>query len=341
MRDKLLGEAEENLRPPRRGGRVNVEEWVRIRDLFRQGLSSTAIARRTGHDRKTIRKVVRSEGPVTYGPRTPRPSQLEPFKPYLEQRMAEGVFNTVKLFQELQAQGYQGQQSILNDFIRPYRQGQRREPIIRFETPPGQQAQVAWAQCGTILQVGDPRQLSAFGMTLGYSRAMHLEFTCSRELEWFLECHLHAFRYFGGIPQEILYDTLKSVVLERHPDGTVKVPPRFLDLATSYGFTPKPCQPYRATTKGKTERAIGYVREHVFAGLAVDTLPELNALALRWLNATANCRVQGTTHEVPVHRLEHERAALLPLSAKPDYDPRVLAPRLSTRDGCVSYKGTL
>jgi transposase len=320
---------------------VNVEEWVQIRELRRQGLSITAIARHTGHDRKTIRKVIRSEGPLTYGPRGPRPSKLEPFKPYVEARMAQGVFNTVKLLQELREQGYPGQLSILKDFVRPFRQAHRREPILRFETRPGQQAQVDWAHFGTCLVNGEPRQLSAFVMTLGYSRALYLEFTCSQALEWFLECHLHAFHFFGGLPQEILYDNLKSVVLERRPDGSVKFHPRFLDFATYYGFTPKPCWPYRAQTKGKTERAIGYVRQNFFVGLTWATLPELNQLAFRWLHETANCRVHGTTHERPAERLQRERPALLPLPAKADYETSCLAWRRSSRDGLVSYKGSL
>jgi transposase len=320
---------------------VNVEEWVQIRDLWRQGLSITAIAQRTGHDRKTIRKVIRSEGPLAYGPRARRPSKLDSFKPYLEARMTQGVFNTVKLFQELQGQGYHGQLSILKDFVRPFRQAHRREPVLRFETPPGQQAQVDWAHFGSCLVDGEPRQLSAFVITLGYSRAMYLEFTCSQALEWFLECHLHAFHYFGGVPQEILYDNLKSVVLERRLDGTIKFHPRFLDFATYYGFTPKPCWPYRAQTKGKTERAIGYVRQNFFVGLSWATVPELNQLARRWLQETANCRVHGTTHERPCERLQRERPALLPLPAKPDYDTSFLAWRRSSRDGLVSYKGCL
>jgi transposase len=110
---------------------------------------------------------------------------------------------------------------------------------VRFETEPGEQAQVDWAHFGFIVHEGRRRPLYAFLMTLGWSRAMYVEFTVSADEGWFLRCHLHAFHYFGGIPEEVLHDNLKTAVLSREADGTIHWQPRYLDFAHYYGFTPR------------------------------------------------------------------------------------------------------
>jgi transposase len=316
---------------------LKVESRFMVKDLYRKGMSISAIARMTGHSRRTIRAIV--NGPVTPAPqkRRPRAKKLDPFVPYLEKRMADGVLNCKKLLDEIRRQGYQGSWSLLKSFVQPYREARQLEATMRFETEPGEQAQVDWAHFGFIEHRGRRRRLYAFLMTLGWSRALYVEFTISADAAWWLRCHIHAFHYFGGVPRVVLHDNLKTAVLDRDADGTVHWNPRYLDFANYYGFTPKACRPYRAQTKGKVESGVRYVRGNFWLGLTFVDLSDLNHQTLEWLDGTANVRIHGTTGEVPFERLRREQ--LQPLAAKLDYDTSLIAFRRATKDCFVSYDG--
>jgi transposase len=316
---------------------LNVETRFMIKDLYRKGVTISEIARMTGHSRRTIRTIV--NGSVSPPPlkRKGRAKKLDPFVPYLEKRMAEGVFNSKKLLEEIRKQGYQGGWSLVKAFILPYRQARQPVATLRFETEPGEQAQVDWAHFGFIEHHGRRRRLYAFLMTLGWSRCLYLEFTVSTDATWWLRCHVHAFRYFGGVPRVVLHDNLKTAVLERDADGAVHWNPRYLDFADYYGFTPRACRPYRAQTKGKVESGIRYVRGNFWPGLTFVDLSDLNRQCREWLDLTANVRVHGTTGEVPFARLPLE--GLQGLNGKPDFDTSLRAFRRSTKDCFLSYDG--
>ena len=316
---------------------LKVEDRFMIKDLHRRGMTISDVARITGHDRKTIRAIL--NGPVNPPPQTrkTRAKKLDPFVPYLERRIEEGVLNCNKLFDEIRRQGYQGGKSTLKNFVQPYREARRQEATVRFETLPGEQAQVDWGHFGFIEHHGRRRKLYGFVMTLGWSRASYLEFTISADAAWWLRCHVHAFRYFGGVPQVVLHDNLKTAVLEREADGTIHWNPRYLDFADYYGFTPKACRPYRAQTKGKVESGIRYVRGNFWPGLRFVDLVDLNQQARDWLDLTANVRVHGTTGEVPFSRLPLE--PLQSMDGKPDYDTSLITFRRASKDCFVSYDG--
>jgi hypothetical protein len=171
---------------------------------------------------------------------------------------------------------------------------------------------------------------------LGWSRVSYLEFTTSVEAAWWLRCHLHAFAYFGGVPQQVMHDNLKTAVISRDPDGTIHWHARYLDFATQLGFTPRACAPYRAQTKGKVESGVGYVRKNFWPGLVYTDLPDLNRQAVVWLDGVANQRVHGTTGLVPFSRLAAEQLAPLPTIS---YDTSDTVVRRSSRDCLVSYDG--
>ncbi|MBF8286849.1 MAG: transposase [Dehalococcoidia bacterium] len=320
---------------------IQGEGWYMIRELLREGLSVSEIARQTGRDRKTIRKVRDAPGHPGPQERRKRGSKLDPYEPYLRQRATAGVLNAVKLLEEVRRRGYPGGITLIRDFLHPLRPA---VPMVteRFETQPGQQAQVDWFSCGRIWQRDRQRSLSSFTMTLGYSRRQYVEFTVSQDMETFLRCHINAFGYFRGIPIEILYDNLKTAVDHRGPDGQVVWNRRFRDFADYYGFVPRACQPYRAQTKGKVENGIRYVKGNFLLGLDVAqmTLEELNGEALRWLRETADVRVHGTTHERPIDRWPAEAAALRPLDGQRDYDTSYVCHRLVSREGYISYRGS-
>ena len=320
---------------------IQGEGWYMIRELLREGLSVSEIARQTGRDRKTIRKVRDAPGHPGPQERRKRGSKLDPYEPYLRQRATAGVLNAVKLLEEVRRRGYPGGITLIREFLHPLRPA---VPMVteRFETQPGQQAQVDWSSCGRIWQRDRLRSLSSFTMTLGYSRRQYVEFTVSQDMETFLRCHINAFGYFRGIPIEILYDNLKTAVDHRGPDGQVVWNRRFRDFADYYGFVPRACRPYRAQTKGKVENGIRYVKGNLLLGLDVAqmTLEELNGEALRWLRETADVRVHGTTHERPIDRWPAEAAALRPLDGQRDYDTSYVCHRLVSREGYISYRGS-
>jgi len=316
---------------------LKVEERFMIKELHNQGVTISEISRRTGHARKTVRAVI--SGPVTPTKRRRKRKarKIDPFVPYLKRRLEQGVQNAQKLYQEIVARGYTGSSRTVRTFVQPYRAERRRQATVRFETEPGQQAQVDWGSFGTIQHYGRQRRLYAFVMTLGWSRAMYLEFTISTDTAWWLRCHLHALHYFDGVPREVLHDNLKTAVLSRTADNKVHWNPRYLDFAHYYGFKPRACQPYRAQTKGKVESGVKYVRGNFFSGLFYNDLADLNRQALQWLDTVANVRVHGTTREVPMERLLKEE--LQPLSGKADYDTSLIGYRRSTKDCLVSYEG--
>jgi len=142
--------------------------------------------------------------------------------------------------------------SVLKDFTRPYRK-RRREPVVRFETPPGRQAQFDWAELERHELAGREQRLHLFVMVLGFSRALYAEAVTTADLPTFLACRARAFAFFGGLPAAILCDKAKVVVLEGTSAGS-RFRPGLLDFAGRYGFAPCRCPPERARTKGKVER---------------------------------------------------------------------------------------
>lgn len=316
---------------------LEVEGRFVIKDMHARGVSVSEIARVTGRDRKTVRAVL--NGPVTPPPqrRTGRGSKLDPYVPYLEKRIEEGVLNCAKLFAELRRRGYAGGKSLVKEFVQPYREARRQEATVRYETEPGEQAQVDWGHFGFIEQQGRRRRLYAFLMTLGWSRALYVEFTVSTNALCWVRCHVHAFRYFGGVPRVVLHDNLKTAVLEREADGKIHWNPRYLDVAAYYGFGLRACQPYRAQTKGKVESGIRYLRGNFWPGLTFVDLPDLNQQVLDWLDTTANVRIHGTTGEAPSVRLPLE--GLRPIEAQPEYDTSLISFRRSSKDCLLSYHG--
>ena len=294
---------------------ITREEWVDIVSLQRQGLSIRAISARLGVSRNTVRGALRREGPPLRRGRS-LPSKLDPYRDYLLARLADyPELSAVALFEEIHALGYDGGLSILKELTYPYRQ-RRRAPVVRFETPPGQQAQVDWSGLGRHLLDDKQCTPQLFVMVLGFSRALYAEAVWRADLQTFLSCHARAFAYFGGVPAEVLYDNAKVVVLERLAAGP-RYNPGLLDFAGRYGFAPRLCRPYRAQTKGKVERSIGYIKDRFFVGRAFGDLEDLNCQLLGWLDAVANRREHATTHERPCDRLAAEGLSSLPVTDWP------------------------
>jgi transposase len=300
---------------------VGSEAALEIGVLHRHGKSIREIAREMGLSRNTVRRYLRDEAAARYKPRPPRPTKLDPFKSYITERMRAAAPERIPgsvLLMELRQRGYGGGYTMLKLFLAALAPKEPAEPVIRFETGPGEQMQVDWA----VIRRGGNR-LSVFVATLGWSRAAYVEFVTDERVETLIEAHENAFLAFGGIPREVLYDNMRTVVLERHGygRGRHRFHPGFLDFARHCGFRPRLCAPYRAQTKGKVERFIRYLRHSFYVPLASRLAQEglivdretANVAAKRWLREVANARVHGTTGEIPAERLAIERIQLQPI----------------------------
>nr|WP_207191527.1 IS21 family transposase [Paracraurococcus ruber] len=316
-----------------------------ILDLARQGLSISAIARRTGHDRKTVRTyIARGLEPPAYTPRPPAPSPLAPFEAFLRERV--GRFPELtgrRLWREVRELGFTGGYSTVTDFLRTVRPPA--EPAAferRFETPPGRQAQVDFAFFKVRFEdePGAERIVWLFSLVLGHSRMMWARFVAQQDLATVLRCHVAAFEALGGVPGEILYDRMKTAVLGEVDDRGIVYNDKLLALAAHYGTVPKACRPYRAKTKGKVERPFRYVREDFFLARSFRNIEDLNAQFAQWLDQVANRRLHGTTGRIVIEHFAEERASLKPLPAGP-FNAVLRLERRISHEGMISVGGNL
>jgi transposase len=308
-----------------------------LKQMHAQGMSIRAIALATGHDRKTVSRWINSHELPRYTPRPPKPSKLDPYKDYITARMGEGMLNAVALLREVRQLGYDGGVTVLKDFMQPLRPAMKPKAVLRFETTPGEQAQVDWGVFKCQTETGSKR-IYAFVMVLSYSRAMYVEFVEKQDLETLIRCHLHAFEALGGVPRCILYDNMKQVVLGRDAEGHPEWQTRFAGFTSDLGFRPQLCRPYRAQTKGRVERAVGYLRQSFWPGRRFTDLAELNAQAVQWTADVANSRVHGTTGKIPAEELLKEKLQPLPTRLSPA--AYVGEERLVSRDGFISWQGS-
>lgn len=215
---------------------LRVGEVNDIVEMKRQGLSVSVIGVMTGFDRKTIRKYLADPKTPRYGLRQRRASKLDAYKDYVDERLDAGVWNAVVLLSELRSRGYAGGYSILKDYISPKRRAACEVCVRRFETPPGHQAQADWGRLGYLERDGRRSKISSFVLTLGNSRGMFADVWTDQKLETLLRMHEEAFRQLGGVPEEILYDRMKTVVVDTDERGETRWHPVFADFARYWGF---------------------------------------------------------------------------------------------------------
>lgn len=294
------------------------EGYVEIHVMHRQGVSIKAISRELGVSRNTVRKYLRAEVVPEPRSRSTKPTRLDGYHGYLRARVEaahpDWIPATV-LFDEITALGYNGCVRSVSSYLATLKPKRKDDPLVRFETPPGRQMQVDW---GAFKLNG--QRVSLFLATLGWSRFNFGLFVDNEQFETLRDCHEQAFDALGGVPLEVLYDNMRTVVQQRNAygRGLHRFHPGLKDLAHHYTFLPRLCRPYRAKTKGKVERSIGYIRRSFFVPLISRyrqleqplDLDGLNLEFARWLAVTANARTHSTTGEVPSERLEQEHSAL-------------------------------
>lgn len=302
------------------------EKRMLLRHYLEQGLTKSALADKLGISRDTIHRWIREgdlnrdldKQPVRYKPRPPVATKLDPFKEIIRTRLERyPELSAVRLLDEIRAAGYTGGYTQLKEYVRAVRPRPEPEAVVRFETPPGKQAQVDFAEFRFPFG-----KRFALLVVLAFSRLLWLRFFPRQDMRTLLVGLEEAFQYFGGVPQELLFDQMKAVVTKdfRLDGGSLVHNAEFLRFAAHWDFTPRACRPYRAKTKGKVERPIRYVRENfVYAREFLGDL-DLDHQRLVWLDSKANVRIHRTTGERPRERFEREeKVALKPLAPRPYY----------------------
>jgi transposase len=295
-----------------------------------QGLGKRAIAKQLGISPRTVHHWI-ATGQLTRVIETtvsrtsaPRPQRLDPFKPLILERLdTYPALTAERLFAECRAAGYRGGVTRLRDYVADVRPRPEPEPVIRFETAPGLQAQFDFAE--VKLPWG---KRYAVLVVLGYSRLLYVEFVPRQTALTVMESLERAFAAFGGVPREILFDQLKAVIVEDQRPGGGKLleNAEFGRFAAHWGFRIRACRPYRAQTKGKVERPVGYLRSSFLYGREFLGDADLADQCTRWLRDVANVRIHGTTGERPLDRFQRDEQSLLQSLAARPYRSRVLVP---------------
>ncbi len=300
------------------------EQRVLLRHYLERGLSKAKIARELGVARRTVYHWIAhghldrelDELPVRYAARPPVARKIDAYRAIIDTRLAEfPQLTATRLHAEIQAAGYAGGYTQVKQYVRQVRPTPPAEPVVRFETPPGHQGQVDFAEFR--LPWG---KRYALVVVLAHSRLLWLQFYPRQTMAVLTRGLEDAFAFFGGVPNELLFDQMKAVIIGdgREIGGRLLENPEFLRFAAHWGFRVRACRPYRAKTKGKVERPISYVRQGFFYGRHFLNDADLNAQALSWLDHTANQRVHRTTKETPRDRFQRdERLLLQPLAAHP------------------------
>ncbi len=314
---------------------LSKEVFIVLNHYLKEGVSKAAIARKLGISRMTVyRQAVSGKTEPGYTPRPPKAKIIDPFRTYIRERLDRyPELAGARIFDEIRQRGYPGKYTAVKDFIRIVRPKAPLELEERFETAPGDQAQVDFATFkapfGTVY---------ALLVVLSWSRQLWARFYFHQDELTVLGGLHHAFIAFGGVPKSLLFDRMKTAVASSGKDGRAIFNEEMLRFAAYYGFRPTACRPYRAKTKGKVERAVSYLRNSFFYGRTFRDMEDLNIQLEAWLKDTANARVHGTTGEVPQVRLGEEQAHLWPLPAG-GYMPFISLGRRVGHDGYISYNG--
>ena len=256
-------------------------------------------------------------------PQALRPTMIDPYLPFLRLTLEQYPrLRATRLYHMLRERGFSGSTVQLRRVVARIRP-QIHEPFLRLETFPGEQAQVDWAHFGHVMVGRARRALSCFVMTLSYSRALYLEFFFDQTTENFLRGHVNAFQFWNGQPRQVLYDNLKSAVLERRGNQVV-FNPRLVELSGHYHFAARPCQVRAGNQKGRVERAIRYVRDSFWAGRTFTTLAECNRQAWLWRDHVAHQRRwPGEDGRTVGEVFAEEQLRLLPPPVHPFHADRI------------------
>ena len=301
---------------------IDYDQFCRIKRFREQGLKAGQIAVELGLDSRTVGKWMDHE---RFQLRLPglRTSKLDAYKNDIVRMLERHPYSAQQIFQQITGQGYIGGYTTVKDYVRKVRP-RPQKAFLKLFFAPGECAQVDWGSYGSVAVGNTRRRLSFFVMVLCHCRMMYVEFTVSQTMEHFLGCHQRAFEFFGGVPQKVMVDNLKSAVLKRITGQDPVFNPKYLDFANHYGFRIVPCGVRKGNEKGIVENGVGYTKKNFLAGLDPGDFKIINPAARLWLDVVANVRIHGETRKKPIDMFPEEAACLSQLPQHP-YDTGTLS----------------
>jgi len=321
---------------------IGKQQWQAIHERRTAGHRVSAIAREFDLDRKTVRSCLRQEAWAPYRKEVNTRTMLDAHRQWLAERAPQVHYSARILHQELRSQrGWAGSYETVKLAVRPLRAAASVAALTqrRFETAPGEQAQVDWGQL-TVRLGGVPTKVHVLVMTLGYSRRGYAEGFLHERMPNLLAAHENAFAHFGGRCETLLYDRMRTVVLGTTTDAAGAGRPRlnttFEAFARHWGFMPRLCQAYRAKTKGKVESGVKYVKRNFAPGRVFRDLEDFNVQLAAWQAEVADLRTHGTTHQRPIDRFAEEARALVPTASQASFLQATVRDRVVADDWLVS-----
>lgn len=283
--------------------------YTTIQTLWKKGLNKSEISRATGHDWKTVSTVIKKlESGQSWPDKKPHPRLLDPYEEKILELIEKGL-NSVRIHEELAALGIPGTYPTVKRHVANIKK--RENIFIRIHTNPGEEVQVDFGYAGyTIDNAGKRRKTWIFNMKLSYSRLDFYKKVYDQRVETFIECHIGAFKYFGGIPEYVRIDNLKAAILNANFYEPV-YQRMYKNLADHYGFQIILCRTYHPNDKGKVESGIKYVKGNFFAGRTFINGDDLNRQLYHWQENTCNARTHGTTRKIPREIFDTEERSLL------------------------------
>ncbi|MFQ5901821.1 MAG: IS21 family transposase [Thermodesulfobacteriota bacterium] len=315
--------------------------------MHTDGLSIRGLAKQFKMSRNTVRRILkenrdqRDKGhDILAGKkkRMQKHSKLDVYAPLIKERIKKFPDITgQRLYEELRDAGYTGGISILRDRLQKLRPKPKRSPIVRFETEPGVQGQMDWSPYTINFTRTGKTNVLCFSYILGFSRRHYIDFTQRRDFYTLIRRHQDAFRYFGGVPKECLYDNEKTVVL-RWEAGRPVFNPGFIAFITHYNCRPIACLPGRKETKGKVEAPFKYVEGNLLNARRFQDIDDLRGIARWWLANRSDIHIHDTTGRPPIELfMEQELRALQPLPLHP-YDSSEVRLMVCRLDGFIEFE---
>ena len=313
-------------------------EWAKVRELAAEGVSQRQIAERLSMNRRMVARLAGAQEPPRYR-REPAGSALDVHEPLMREVLAEWpAVHAPRMTEILRARGYRGSERVVRRRLAELRPSAVR-PAQRTGYAPGQVAQVDWAEMESRPRLlGAERRIYALVMTLPHSGAQTAHFSFDMTVESFLEGHVAAFDYLGGVPAECVYDNLRAAVARREGDQ-VRWAHRFTHLRGHYAFAAHACTPATPREKGSAEAGVRYLKTGFWPARRIRDLADLDEQYALWRDRVANVRIHATGRFPVAERLSAERAALRPLPPQA-FDP---AGERQTRvpiDGYLKHAGS-
>ena len=290
---------------------VDYETYSKIKSYDKEGLNAGQIADKLQLDSRTVTrwllaKSYRQRGSV------PKKSKLDPYKEEIINLLERHAFSATQIYQRITESGFVGGYTTVKTYVRQVRP-KRPAAFLSLAFAPGECAQVDWGIYKTIEVGGSRRKLNFFVMVLSHSRMMYVQFSLAQSMEHFLDCHQRAFEFFGGVPEDIMIDNLKTGVIRRITGQDIVFNPKYLDFAQHYGFTIKACGVRKGNEKGRVENGVGYVKKNFLNGLEITQFEALNPAISHWMENIANIRIHGETRQKPVDLWPDDKAKMRPL----------------------------